>query len=290
MKHALRERRQEREHREPEERRGRCENDQRYQAAMMQHVREPPAQLVFQTVHARRRDVFHAQRHERVDDDEKRERVQHETRAHALLIGVAPLGKCRDRDAEHERPEHARHVELDRVERHRVREIFFVDERRDERLIRRAAEGLRHAGRERQQQDVPDLHDVEEDEQRQDRRRRHLDVLRGQERLASIAAVGQHAADEHEEHERQALEEPIEAKVERRTGERLDHPVLRGDLHPRADARAAGAEPLHAEIAVGERRQHAAQRTAARRRSRSRGGSGDFCRGGFGQSGVLDVS
>ena len=42
-----------------------------------------------------------------------------------------------------QRPEHARDVELDRVERDRVRQIFLVDERRDERLIGRAAERLR---------------------------------------------------------------------------------------------------------------------------------------------------
>ena len=83
-----------------------------------------------------------------------------------------------DRDAEGQRAEHARDVELNRVERDRVRQIFLVDERRDERLIGRTAERLGEAGRERQQQDVPDLDDAGEDEQGQRGRRRHLDVLR----------------------------------------------------------------------------------------------------------------
>ena len=59
-------------------------------------------------------------------------------------------------DAGEQRPEHAREVELDRVERDRVRQILLLDERRDQRLIRRAAERLPEAGDERQQQDVLD--------------------------------------------------------------------------------------------------------------------------------------
>ena len=46
---------------------------------------------------------------------------------------------------EEQRAEHARDVELDRIERDRVRQILLVDERRNQRLIRRPAERLRAA-------------------------------------------------------------------------------------------------------------------------------------------------
>ena len=49
------------------------------------------------------------------------------------------------RRAGEQRAEHAREVELDRVERDRVRQVLLVDERRNQRLIRGTAERLRHA-------------------------------------------------------------------------------------------------------------------------------------------------
>src|SRR6185436_18963204 len=55
--------------------------------------------------------------------------------------------------------------------------------------------------------------------------------------------------------------------------QRQDQPVLRDDLHPRADARGARAEPLHAEVAVGEGREHAREGAYAERGGR-RGGRG----------------
>ena len=119
---------------------------------------------------------------------------------------------------------------------------------------------------------MPDLDDAEVDEQRQRGRRRHLDVLRGQQRAPAIVAIGQHAADEREEHDRQLLQEGVEAEEERRAGQRQHQPVLRGDLHPGADARGAGAEPLHAEVAIGEGRQHAAQRSRAESEGRPAAG------------------
>ena len=68
-------------------------------------------------------------------------------------------------------------------------------------------------------------------------------------------------ADEREQDDRQLLQERVETEVEgRRVGQRDDEPVLGDDLHPRADARGAGANPLHAEVAVGEGHQGAAYR------------------------------
>ena len=259
---------------------------------MVAHVREAATQLVLQAVNPGRRDMFHTQRHQRVDHHQERERVQHEARAHPLLIAEAPFGKCRDGRAECERAKHARDVELDRVERDGVGQILLVDERRDERLIRGAAERLGETGRERQDEDVPDLHDAEEHEEGQRGRRHHLDVLRRHQRLSSIAAVGQHAADEHEEHERQALEESVEAEEKGRSGQRLNHPVLRRHLRPRADARCAGAKPLDAKIAVSEGGERPTKRFRAEQGDGSDhrvGGGGDLRWSGFGQEVLIVI-
>ena len=71
------------------------------------------------------------------DHEQKREAVQSEARDHA------ERGQRRARD---DRSDHAREVELDRVERDRVGQVLFRDERRNERLIRGSAERLRAAG------------------------------------------------------------------------------------------------------------------------------------------------
>jgi len=77
-------------------------------------------------------------------------------------------------------------------------------------------------------------------------RRRHLHALRRDQRPAAIVAVREHAADEREQDDRQLLQKRVEAEEERRVGQRQHQPVLRDDLHPGADARGAGAEPLDA--------------------------------------------
>jgi hypothetical protein len=68
-------------------------------------------------------------------------------------------------------------------------------------------------------------------------------------------AIGDNPADEREEHDRQLLQECVEAQKKRRGGQRQrEHqPVFGQALHPGADARGAGAEPEDAEIAVMQR-------------------------------------
>ena len=56
-------------------------------------------------------------------------------------------------------PDHARQVELNRVEGDSVREVFFLHQFRHEGLVRRASEGLRRAHNEGEREDVPDLRD-----------------------------------------------------------------------------------------------------------------------------------
>jgi hypothetical protein len=231
--------------------------------------------------------------HQRVDDDDEGQRVDQEAQVHRLRFAVAVLLEHAQRQPEEQRPDDARDVELDRVERDRVGEIFLIDERRNERVVGRSAERLRAAGDERQREDVPDLDDVEVHQHRQRRRGAHLDVLRGQERAAAIVAIGEDAADQREEDDRQLLEEGVQPEEERTIGvgrQRHHQPVLRDDLHPGADARRAGANPLDAKIAIGEGGERAPHRSCANRGGRRQRGvagrGGRFSLDGFGQINV----
>ena len=150
----------------------------------------------------------------------------------------------------------------------------FLNERRDQRLVGRAAERLGAAGDERQRQDVPD------------RGRRpsrpgparvkavviwmHCDISSS---AAPIAAIGHDAADQREQHDRQLAEKGVEPEEERRIGERQNQPVLGDALHPGADAGGEGAEPQDAEIPVGERGRQAPEGPAGR------GRAANACRG-----------
>ena len=51
-----------------------------------------------------------------------------------------------------------------------------------------------------------------EDEHGQRERRRHLDVLRAEQQLPAIVAIGDDAADQREEQDRQLAEEVVEAR------------------------------------------------------------------------------
>src|ERR1700739_1076431 len=89
--------------------------------------------------------------------------------------------------------------------------------------------------------------------------RRHLNVLRYQQSLATVKPVCKYSADEREEHDRQLLQEGIKPKVKRRAAQREDKPVLGHVLHPRANAGGARTDPENPEIAVMERRECPAQ-------------------------------
>ncbi len=159
-----------------------------------------------------------------------------------------------------QRSDHAREIELNRVERDRVGQVLFRNERRNQRLIGRPAERLRDAGDERERQDQPDADGAGEDERRQREGRRHLHALRHEQQMAAVAAIGDDAADEREEQDRDLADERIEAEEKGRggAGERDDEPGLRDLLHPGADAGDERAEPEQAKVAIGQRRRDAA--------------------------------
>jgi hypothetical protein len=132
---------------------------------------------------------------------------------------------------------------------------------------------------------VPHLDDVEEHQHGQHAGRRHLQVLRRHEGAPPVVAIGEDAADQREQDDRQLLQERVEAQEERRIRQRDDQPVLRHDLHPRADARGAAPNHCTRKVAIGERGEHPPHRAGPdRRRGRRHGFRGrSGCSDGFGQ-------
>ena len=80
----------------------------------------------------------------------------------------------------------------------------------------------------------------------------HLDVLRGEQHLAAVEAVGEDSAEEGEHHDGELAEEEVEAEVEGVLGEVVDEPALRELLDEGADGGDAGAGPHQAEVAIAE--------------------------------------
>ena len=78
----------------------------------------------------------------------------------------------------------------------------------------------------------------------------HLDHLRNHQQFAAIHAVRDDAADQREQKDRNVAEKCVEPEQERRIRDFENEPVLRDLLHPRADARRAGAKPQQPEVAV----------------------------------------
>ena len=91
------------------------------------------------------------------------------------------------------------------------------------------------------------------------KRGRHLHVLRDQQQLLAIVAIGDDAAEQREQQDGQLAEEVVQAEVEGRLGQVEDEPALRDLLHPGADGRRECAEPEDPEVTVGERRERAAE-------------------------------
>jgi len=82
--------------------------------------------------------------------------------------------------------------------------------------------------------------------------------------------IGDHTADEHEQHDGQLSEKLVDAQVEVRLGHRKDEPALRVGLHPGADGRSERGEPEKPVVAMRQGAGHAVQ-PGTRRLEFSRG-------------------
>ena len=148
------------------------------------------------------------------------------------------------------RPDHDRHVELDRIQCDGVRHVFLLDQGGNQRLVGRSAEGLGQTGNERKAQDVPDVHLASCHQDGEQSGGSHLHILGGEQNLPALHPIGHHATDQREQEDGNAAEKLIQRQQERGVAEPVDQPALRHDLHPGANAGGAGAKPHQAEIAI----------------------------------------
>jgi len=183
------------------------------------------------------------ERRERDDDEEEREAVEDET---ARVADEREHGRSRTR------PEDARQVELRGVEGYRVRQIAPRHERRDHRLIGRAAKRLPASRDERESEDEPDGGMTGEDQSGQGEGRKGLHILRAGEQPAAVVAIGDDPSNHHEQQDRKLAEEVVDAEIELRSGQVIDEESLGVFLHPGADRRAQRREPEQSEIPVGK--------------------------------------
>ena len=124
-----------------------------------------------------------------------------------LVKGLAVLGELTPRSIDaissfgerlssQRRTDGYRQVELNGVQRDRIRHVFAIDQRRYQCRVSRAAECLCQAGDERQAKYRPHMRQARRHQNGECRGAGHLNVLRDQQHLAPLDAVGNHAADQ----------------------------------------------------------------------------------------------
>jgi len=202
----------------------------------------------FARLHRQKPRTNHRQRDNR---SQKRKRVQPE----------APLlAEFRQRDASQRRTHCHRQIELDRIQRNRVRHVLLLDQRRDQCRICRPTERLREARHERQAQDGPHMLQPHHHEKRQRPGARHLYVLRDQQNLPPLNPVRHHPADQRKKKNRNSRQKLVQRQKECGMAQPVNQPALRHDLHPCADTRRTGADPHQPEIAILKCFEDSAQR------------------------------
>ncbi len=98
--------------------------------------------------------------------------------------------------------EHARHVELRRVQRNRVGQVFARNQLRHQRLIAGRVQRHGHAGQQRQPRDFLRVNQFGRSQASHDERRDHHQRLRGHQQFAVIHVVGDYAPDQREKQDR----------------------------------------------------------------------------------------
>ena len=143
-------------------------------------------------------------------------------------------------------------VELDGVHRDGIGEVFGVHECGKKGGVGGATEGLAGSHEEGEAEDVPDFDSMGYEEQGEQEGADHLDVLRDEQHLATIKAVGEDSAEEREQHDGELAEEEVEAEVEGVFGEVVYEPTLRELLDDSSNGGDAGSGPHQAKVAIAE--------------------------------------
>ena len=159
---------------------------------------------------------------------------------------------ARQQQARDHGPDRAREVELQRVQRDRVRDLRRRHHAREHRLVGGRRLRLGEAGQERQRPGWARCPGGQCVEHAQRRRERHLQDLRREQDGAAVDAVRHGAAHQHERDERRLGRERAQAQVEGIAHPRVDEPGQRHVLGPGAQAAQERADPEQAVVAVPE--------------------------------------
>ena len=170
----------------------------------------------------------------------------------ALMANATPDAERPDRQAGHGRADDARRVEHRRVEGDRVADVAAPDDLDHEALADGHVDRVGGAEEQRQDDDHPDLDDTGQREHGEDRGEHHHHGLHDEDRLALRQDVGEHAAEQSEDHHREELRGSDHAQPERIVGELEDEPGLGDLLHPRPDQRDELAAEEQLVVAVAE--------------------------------------
>ncbi len=126
----------------------------------------------------------------------------------------------------------------------------------DERLARRVVDGVDRAADEHEPVDHPDLDGAGQGQREQRQRGDGHQRLRDHQQAALVVAVGEHAAEDAEEQDREELEAGGDADRDAGAGQLHDEPHLGDDLHPVADQRddlAGEVAPVVGDLERGQR-------------------------------------
>src|SRR5207249_7600525 len=176
---------------------------------------------------------------------------EHEERNECERIDEkAPAGPEPDDDeARDRRADHLRELTRGRVEAHRGEKLRRTDHRVDERLLGGAADRPREPVEQQQAEEPPRSHDASDGHDRDGDRRRHQEKLRDYLDFAVVIAVGEYAAVQREERERDPVREHHHPEPKRsgRSGELVHEHVANHVLHAVARRAHPAEDPVPAE-------------------------------------------
>ena len=200
LKDVLGDDRQEREERQAEKRRDEAEDRQRHQLRLIAHVAQarPSADRACSRCRCGGTCVTCSARMAAMTKrNDTPLRPKHATMPNAVSARAGD-----------ERSDHAREIELNRVERDGVGQVLFRNERRNQRLIGRAAKRLRDAGDERQRRGSARCGRCSVKTSAASVKAAaictHCDI---EQQVTAVAAIGDDAADEREEQDRHFADE-----------------------------------------------------------------------------------
>ena len=172
--------------------------------------------------------VRHGNNQQRYDERHKTHGVQIEA------PGRAERAERQTREHGTHRP---RQVELRRIQRHRVHQVFPLDQVRVKRLVSGVIERGGEPSQQANKQDFIHADDFEGSEHGEDERQQHHVGLSVEHQLAPVQPVGDGATGKGKKKRGRLGEKPVQPQKERRVCHQQYHPAERQVLHPSPDVR-----------------------------------------------------